>query len=287
MAKRLSTGLRNKLAGIVTNLISNGTFASGTTGWTGSGATLTTDATGGEQGGSGLKITNSGAAAGKAYTDITTVVGRTYLIDCYVDAGDAGGIQILVGTTSDDDAVMTSPVYTDTTIAQKRIAFVATATTTRITAVVGSTTSGQFVLLDSVVVEEQLDGLRGIFRNAKVNIYTGTQPTSPDDAATGTLLVTISKDGGADGIIFDSAASGAITKPSGETWEGTFAANGSMGWARVYEEGDSPGSSSSTAARYDLSIGTSGADANFVSVTATSGAKFTVSNFTLTIPATA
>ena len=287
MAKRLSTGLRNKLAGIVTNLVSNSTFESGTSCWTGSGATLSQDATGGVGGGNALKIANSGAAAGKAYTDITTVVGRIYLIDAYVDAGDAGGISILVGTTSDDDAILTSPVYTDGTITQKRLAFVATATTTRITVLVGSSTSAQFVLVDNFRCEEILDGARGIFRNAKVNIYTGSQPTSPDDAASGTLLVTISKNGGSDGFEFGSASSGAIAKPVDETWEGTFAANGTMGWARLYEEGDSVGSSSTTAARYDFSIGTSGQDANFTNVTATSGAKFTTSTFTLTTPATA
>lgn len=287
MAKRLSTGLRNKLAGIVTNLISNSTFEAGTTGWTGSGATLTQDATGGVSGGNALKVANSGAAAGKAYTDITTIAGRIYLIDAYVDAGDAGGLQILVGTTFDDDAILTTPVFTDVTITQKRIAFVATGTTTRITVLVGSATSGEFVLVDNFQCEEILDGLRGIFRNAKINLYTGSQPTTADDAATGTLLVTLSKDGGADGFEFGSASAGAIAKQSGQIIEGTNLTGGTIGWGRIYEEGDSVGSSSTTAARYDFSVGTSGQDVNMTSTTATAGAKTTLSTGTLTVPATA
>lgn len=289
MARRFSTGLRNKLAGITTNLISNGAFGTDTSGWTGSGATLTRDLTAGVDSGPALKIANSGAAAGKAYTDITTVAGRAYLLEMYLDVGDAGGMQVLVGSTSDDDAIQTSASFTDTSLTKKSIAFVATGTTTRITVLVGSTTSGQFVLVDDVVCEEVLDGLRGIFKGAKLNLYTGTQPTSPDDAATGTLIATISLNSGSDGFEFTSAASGVIGKPSGVTWSGVNVASGTqtIGYGRLYETGDSPGSSSTTAARYDFSIGTSGADVNVSSVSAANGATTTFTQLDVTVPATA
>lgn len=126
-----------------------------------------------------------------------------------------------------------------------------------------------------------------MLRNGKINLYTGTQPTSPDDAATGTLLCTLSLNGGANGFEFGSASAGAISKPSGETWEGTNVATGTIGYGRIYEEGDSPGSSSTTFARYDFSVGTSGQDVNMTSTTATSGAKTTLSAATLTVQATA
>lgn len=287
MAKRFSTGLRNKLAGITTNLVSNGSFGTNTSGWTGSGATLTTDATGGVSGGQCLRIANSGAAAGKAYTDITTVIGRTYLLELHVDAGDAGGLQVLIGTTSDDDAVQTSATFTDATITQKRLSFVATATTTRITVLVGSSTSGQFVLIDEVVAEEVFDGLRGVFRNSKLNLYTGAQPTSPDDAASGTLIATISLASGSDGFQFTSSSAGVIGKPSGVTWSGVNVASGTqtIGYGRLYEEGDAPGASSTTAARYDFSIGTSGADVNMSSVSAANGATTTFTRLDIEMPA--
>ena len=289
MARRYSTGLRNKLAGITTNLISNGAFGTDTSGWTGSGATLTRDLTAGVDSGPALKIANSGAAAGKAYTDITTIADRQYRLELYVDIGDAAGLQVLIGSTSDDDAIQTSAIFTDTALTKKSISFVATGTTTRITVLVGSTTSGQFVLVDDVVCEEVVDGLRGILKGSKLNLYTGTQPTSPDDAATGTLIATVSVNSGADGFEFTSAVNGVIGKPSGVTWSGVNVSSGTqtIGYGRLFEAGDSPGSSSTTAARYDFSIGTSGADVNVSSVSAANGATTTFTQLDVTVPATA
>lgn len=285
MPARLSTGLRNKMQGIRTDLVANGGFESNTTGWTGTGATLTQDAGSGVGGGASMKIANSGAAAGKAYADITTRVGRLYLLKAAVDVGDAGGIQILVGTTSDDDSISTSPVFTDTTITEKWFAFVASATTTRITFLNGSSTSGQFTLVDNVSCEEILDGFGEIMRDAKINIYTGAQPTSADDAASGTLLCTISKSSGSEGFDWDSAASGAVAKPSGDSWTGVAVATGTAGWFRMYEDGGSPSSSSTTEARIDGTVGTSGQQLNISSTAIVSGATQTVSSATITLPA--
>jgi hypothetical protein len=39
--------------------------------------------------------------------------------------------------------------------------------------------------------------LKSAFQNGRLEIYTGTQPASPDSAATGTLLCTVTKDNGA------------------------------------------------------------------------------------------
>ncbi|ROH88007.1 DUF642 domain-containing protein [Pseudomethylobacillus aquaticus] len=283
MALRLSTGLRNKAMGIRTNLVSNGSFDTNTTGWTASGATLSSVA-GGSNSTNGLSIANSGAASGSAYQDVTTRIGRVYMVTFGGDTGDADGFQVKVGTTADDDAILTSPVYTDATLTTKKLAFVATATTTRISLVNTSVQSGEFVLFDDVLVEEVLDGFGEIMRGSKINIYTGTQPTLANDAATGTLLCTIGKNG-SDGLEFTSADSGTIGKPVGDTWNGTSVASGTAGWFRCYEEGDDPTQISATAARFDGSVAVSGGQLNMTSTTVASGAVQTVSSMNLTQPA--
>lgn len=286
MTLRLSTGFRNKMLGIATALLSNGTFDSDTTGWTAAGSTLAS-AAGGEDSTNCLRITNSGAAAGSAYQDISTRIGRIYLLSYSFQLGTgAAGGRIKIGTTSDDDAVFSSPdAHTDASWAQKKIAFVATSTTTRITLVNASTTSAETALFDNVECQELLEGLREIMRNARCAIYTGSQPTSADDAATGTLLVTIGKDNNASGVEWDQSASGTIAKPSADNWSGTAVATGTAGWFRFYEEGDTPGNSSTTAARFDGQVAVSGAQLNMSSTSIASGAVQTCSTFTVTMPA--
>lgn len=67
-----------------------------------------------------------------------------------------------------------------------------------------------------------------IFASSTINIYTGTQPDSPDDAATGDLLLSIS------GISFEtSARDGTLQKPSGEEWLGSVLRSGTAGWFRI------------------------------------------------------
>lgn len=282
MPLRYSTGLRNKLQGERTNIASNGAFTSDTTGWTASGATLAS-ASGAGSSGNGLRITNSGAAKGSAYQDLTTRAGRIYLLTLSSKVDTATSGEIRVGTTADDDSVLLA-TFTDSTHAVRRIAFVAPATTTRLTLAVGSATSGHTADFDEVVVEEVLDGLREILRGSRMNIYTGTQPTTADDAATGTLLVTIAK-GGTDGFEWDPASSGTISKPTADNWQGTTVATGTAGWFRLYEEGDNPANASSTAARFDGQVATSGAQLNVSSTSFVSGAVQTVSSFTVTQPA--
>lgn len=60
-----------------TNLITNGDFASGTTGWTASQASITTT-------GGALQITPNSGVNGGAYQAITTVVGKTYVLTATV-----------------------------------------------------------------------------------------------------------------------------------------------------------------------------------------------------------
>ena len=98
MALRLSTGLRNKLLGINTELITNGGFGSATTGWTASNATLASVASG--QSGNCLEITETGSASpGQAYQDITTIIGRPYKLTLYFKKGTSDYGAFHLGTT--------------------------------------------------------------------------------------------------------------------------------------------------------------------------------------------
>lgn len=128
-------------------------------------------------------------------------------------------------------------------------------------------------------------GIKGAFNLGFVAILTGAQPVGADSAATGTTLGIISVDGGGTGITFDAAAAGVISKAAAETWRFTGLTEGTAGWFRLYAAGDTITNSSSSAARIDGSIGTSGADLNLSNLAITAGQVNTADSFTITMPA--
>ena len=105
-----------------------------------------------------------------------------------------------------------------------------------------------------------------------LKVYTGAKPSTPETAATGTLLATFT--------LADPAAAAASAGVA--TWDfspaitATVAASGTAGWFRV---ADSNGT-----AVYDGTVGTSGQDLNFDSVAWTSGGTVTISSGTVTQP---
>ncbi len=118
-----------------------------------------------------------------------------------------------------------------------------------------------------------------------INIYTGSQPTSADTGATGTLLGIVSVSGGGTGLTFDAAAAGVLSKAAAETWRFTGLADGTAGWFRFHAAGDTPTNTSTTAARLDGAIGTSGAELNLTNLSILTGQVNTVDTFTVTQPA--
>jgi hypothetical protein len=123
-----------------------------------------------------------------------------------------------------------------------------------------------------------------IFALGFIDVYSGTQPASADDAPTGTKLVTIYSDGTATGLSWEpTAVNGTTSKLNSETWSGTVLSTGTAGWFRLREASDAGTSTSTTAARFDGSVSTSGAQMNLGSLTLTMGAPFvlTAANFTL------
>lgn len=132
--------------------------------------------------------------------------------------------------------------------------------------------------------------LKDVFKDGVLKIYSGSQPSNADTAASGTLLVTVTVSSGAfvagafgNGLEFGTAASGAISKDA-DTWSGAAVATGTAGWFRLCANATDAGADSTSLPRIDGSVGTSGADLNLSSTSITSGRTYTIDTFTLTLP---
>lgn len=127
-------------------------------------------------------------------------------------------------------------------------------------------------------------GFKGALALGFINIYSGPQPLSADTGATGTLLGTVSVDASGVGLTFGAAAAGVIAKASAETWKFLGAAAGTAGWFRFYAAGGNPATLSTSEARLDGSVATSGADANLSNISITVSAPNTIDVFQFTLP---
>lgn len=128
-------------------------------------------------------------------------------------------------------------------------------------------------------------GIKGSLNLGFINIYSGPQPLSADTGATGTLLGTVSVNAGGTGLTFDAADAGVIAKAAAEAWKFNGVASGTAGWFRFYPAAGTPADTSTTEARIDGSIASSGADMNLSNVAITVGAPNTVDVFQFTLPA--
>jgi hypothetical protein len=127
--------------------------------------------------------------------------------------------------------------------------------------------------------------LRTIFTACFLDIYSGVQPTSADDVPNGIKLVTIYNNGVSTGLNWEAAAlTGVLLKLASETWSGTVLATGTAGWFRLREAGDAGTSSSTTAARVDGGIASSGAQMDLANLSLTIGAPFVLPSGQITLP---
>lgn len=128
--------------------------------------------------------------------------------------------------------------------------------------------------------------LRTLFNLGFLKIYDGPVPASADDAldAANHLLVTISNNGTGTGLTFAASASGgAITKTVAETWSGQAITNGTASFYRLVTPSDT-GGDSTTEARIQGTVGTSGADLNMTSVSLTTSTSYPVDAFSIALP---
>jgi hypothetical protein len=121
--------------------------------------------------------------------------------------------------------------------------------------------------------------VRTLLTGGKILIFPGAQPAAADDAATVTPLITIT------GITFDSDGTGGILKQTTATdWTGTISADGTAGWFRICESADAGTGASTTLARMDGAIATSGGQMNLVNLSFVNGAPFTITDAQITFP---
>jgi hypothetical protein len=116
----------------------------------------------------------------------------------------------------------------------------------------------------------QGDALGALFNSGTLKIYTGAQPASANDAASGTLLATINIPSTA----FGAASSGMISKSG--TWSAVAVADGTAGWARM--------ESAAGAKKMDFSVAESAADLIIDNDAVLTGGVVTVTGLDITVP---
>ena len=112
--------------------------------------------------------------------------------------------------------------------------------------------------------------LTGAISGYTLSIYTGSQPATANDAATGTKLVDITING------FNTPATGSATLDTSTPNTGTAVATGTAGWGRIV---------GGAGERIDGTVGTSGTDFTINSTSITNGATVTLTAMTVTQPA--
>ena len=164
-------------------------------------------------------------------------------------------------------------------------------TATTLTFATGTVAAAEGFAATTIVMSCKGGSLKDVFQDGELRIYSGSQPSSPDAAVSGTLLLEISESAAAwaagafaNGLEFGDAASGAISKAAAEIWQDAGIAAGTAGWFRFIANPADAGAASTTLPRIDGSVGTSGADLNMSSTTITVGATYTIDTFTLTLP---
>ncbi|MGH8562707.1 MAG: hypothetical protein ACREXW_00950 [Gammaproteobacteria bacterium] len=120
---------------------------------------------------------------------------------------------------------------------------------------------------------------RTVFNLSFIDIWSGSRPATPDEAipTSSVKLCTITNNSTATGLTFEAAAvAGEILKKASETWSGTILADGIAGFFRLRENSDAGTAATTTLARIDGTVGTSGADLNLSSTTLVAAAPLTV-----------
>ena len=137
--------------------------------------------------------------------------------------------------------------------------------------------------------------VKSIMANGVISIYSGAQPTTADDAESGTLLMKLTLNSGAftpgvatNGLNMDVSVAGVLAKAVAEVWSGVgLAAAGTgttAGWFRWYYNNMVTGAST-TARRVDGAIGTTTAyEMRMSNTTIVQDGPSTVSTFTYTTP---
>ena len=126
------------------------------------------------------------------------------------------------------------------------------------------------IRFNTAMRDAMVTALTGAIGGYTLSIYTGSQPTTANDAATGTKLVDIMING------FNAPASGSATLDTSTPNTGVAVATGTAGWGRIV---------GGAGERIDGTVGTSGTDFTINSTSITNGATVTLTAMTVTQPA--
>ena len=145
--------------------------------------------------------------------------------------------------------------------------------------------------LSTAYANEQLTNFKNAYANGVLAIYSGSQPATPDDAETGTLLCLITRDGGAfsagneaNGLNFGTPENGVVDIAPGEVWSGVVLQTGVAGWFRFYAN-DYVTGASTTARRFDGAISpSSSAELQMANTTLTAGDTSVLNSFPVSYP---
>lgn len=144
------------------------------------------------------------------------------------------------------------------------------------------------VKYSTAVADSLLDKIDSDFTNCVVDIYSGVQPQSADDAISGTLLARATLSGGAfvegvstNGLNFATSVAGVLAKEAAEEWKYTGLANGTARWFRLRANAVDDGTSSTTLLRIDGSVGTTTGDMLLSNLNIVTGAIGTIDTFNI------
>lgn len=125
-----------------------------------------------------------------------------------------------------------------------------------------------------VAVNAAVNAVTALLNSGFIKVYSGSQP-AVDAAVTGTLLATMTF--GATAFGSSSASGSGATATANAITSGTAAATGTAGYFALVK-------SDNTTVVGTGSVGTSGADLNFNTLSIVSGANVSCSAFTVTMP---
>ena len=133
-------------------------------------------------------------------------------------------------------------------------------------------------------------GFAATFANGVIEIRSGTQPATADDAVTGTLLGTVTLNSGAftpgsptNGLTFAAASGGSVSKTG--VWSFNGVAVGTAGWFRLKGNAVDSGILTTGSPRLDGSVAVSVAELNLSNTSIIVSGPVTVDSFTWTQPA--
>ena len=126
------------------------------------------------------------------------------------------------------------------------------------------------IRFNTAMRDAMVTALTGAIGGYTLSIYTGSQPATANDAATGTKLVDIMING------FNTPVAGSATLNTSTPNTGAAVATGTAGWGRIV---------GGAGERIDGTVGTSGTDFTINSTSITNGATVTLTAMTVTQPA--